>query len=331
VRILVTGGAGFIGSNLCSMLSARGITTTAIDAFRPHGAVGARAAETLRYRREVLLARTHLIEVDMLDKALLRDVLVELQPDCIIHLAGLAIVSAAESNRDAAAADILQSTINLFEAVRLSPHCARVVHISSSMVYGHFAGAIVGEDARLAPVNIYGELKLAAEVVARTYLAATSVESVIVRPSAVYGPGEVSRRVVQTFCESALLGSPITIKGGNSELLDFTYVGDLCHGLHLAATVPAAAGETFNMTGGQPHSLTDLVSCIRRHFPEMESYSEQRDAFRPKRGALDIGKARRLLGYAPTTKLASGIAHYIAHLSEHPSASAQPEPILGVG
>jgi nucleoside-diphosphate-sugar epimerase len=264
-----------------------------------------------------------------LEKAALRDVLARVQPDCIIHLAGLAIVSAAERNLEAAKADILQSTINLFEGVRLSTHCRRVLHVSSSMVYGHIAGGTVDEDAPLVPMNVYGALKLAAEVVARTHLAATRVESVIVRPSAVYGPGEVSRRVVQTFCESALAGLPVTIKGSASELIDFTYVDDLCDGLYRAATVPAAAGETFNMTAGRPHSLTDLVGCIRHHVPKLQfNISEPRDAFRPKRGALDIGKARRLLGYAPASTLETGIARYIGHMSGYRPAQAQPEPML---
>lgn len=329
MRILVTGGAGFIGSNLCALLSRRGITTTAIDAFRPHDVMDGRTTATLRYRRDVLLADTQMIAADLLDKAALRDALACVRPDCIVHLAGLAIVSAAERNQEAANADILQSTINLLECVRLSPGCRRVVHISSSMVYGHFAGDTVDEAAPLAPINVYGGLKLAAEVVVRAYLATTGVEPVIVRPSAVYGPGEVSRRVVQSFCESALAGVPIAIKGSPGALLDFTHVDDLCDGLFRAATMPAAAGETFNMTAGQPRSLADLVGCIRRHIPGLHcNAAGPHDAFRPKRGGLDIGKARRLLGYDPATSLETGIARYMTHLSDHDAAQALPELTL---
>lgn len=143
-----------------------------------------------------------MIAVDLLNRAALRDVLAQVQPHCIIHLAGLAIVSAAERDRENARSDILQSTINPFEGARLLTQCRRVVYISSSMVYGHFSSPSVDEDAPLVPMNVYGELKLAAEGVARTYLADTGVESVIVRPAAVYGPGEVSRRAVQAFFEA---------------------------------------------------------------------------------------------------------------------------------
>jgi len=315
VHILVTGGAGFIGSNLCAMLASRGHLVTAIDAFRPQEHSGAHTAATLRYRNTKLLDGINVIHADMADKAQLHAILAAAKPDCVVHLAGQAIVSVAERDPEAANADILQTTINLFETVRDIPGCRRVVHISSSMVYGNYAGASVDETAPTAPISVYGGLKLATEAVARTYLANTGVESVIVRPTAVYGPGEVSRRVVQTFCENAIAGAPVVINGSTHELLDFTYVADLCDGLLRAATVPAAAGETFNITGGQSRSLGDLVACIRAHFPALDaSVTDRRDHFRPQRGGLDIGKAKRLLGYAPAATLETGIARYLAHL-----------------
>jgi UDP-glucose 4-epimerase len=326
MRILVTGGAGFIGSNLCAALSARGIATTAIDAFRPHSVMGDRVATTLHYRRNTLLVNTRVIAGDLLDKSALRDVLSRVRPDCVVHLAGLAVIPTAERDFEAAHSDILQSTINLFEGVRLSPQCSRVVHISSSMVYGHFAGDSINEDAPLAPINVYGELKRDAELVARMSLEGTGVESVVVRPSAVYGPGEASRRVVQTFCENALAGLPITVNGSASSVLDFTYVDDLCDGLYRAATMPAAAGEIFNMTSGRPRSLSALIECIRRHCPALKlNIDEPRDAFRPIRGALDIGRARRLLGYAPQSTLESGIARYMGHLYNYRPVQSLPE------
>ena len=106
---------------------------------------------------------------------------------------------------------------------------------------------------------------------------------------------------------------------GGTQLLDFTWVEDTVEGFYLASTHAAAANETFNITSGTARTLRDLADIARNHFPDLKVVSRQsRDPVRrTKRGALDVSKARRMLGYEPRTMLDAGFARYVDFCREH--------------
>ncbi len=109
---------------------------------------------------------------------------------------------------------------------------------------------------------------------------------------------------------------------GGTQLLDFTWVEDTVEGFYLAATHPAAANDTFNITSGTARTLRDLADIARGHFPDLKVVSrENHDPVRrTRRGALDVSKARRVLGYEPRTMLDEGFARYVDFCREHEPA-----------
>ncbi|MBI4798645.1 MAG: NAD-dependent epimerase/dehydratase family protein [Desulfarculus sp.] len=130
------------------------------------------------------------------------------------------------------------------------------------------------------------------------------------RPSAVYGPTDVNRRVVQIFLEKALAGETLVLHGGDSTL-DFTYVEDIASGFVLAGTHPQAANQVFNITRGQGRTLKELVDVLKLYFPTLETRIEPHRVYRPKRGSLSIAKAREVLGFEPRFTLEEGIGRYV--------------------
>jgi nucleoside-diphosphate-sugar epimerase len=184
------------------------------------------------------------------------------------------------------------------------------------MVYGNFLTDPVEEDHPLDPIGIYGALKVAGEKMVIAYNQVFEMPYTIIRPSALYGPRCVSRRVGQIFIENALEGKTLRVDGQGEEKVDFTYVGDLVDGVIAAIESEAARGEIFNMTAGRGRTLAELVSFVQRRFPEIEVEYIERDALRPFRGGLSIEKARTTLGYDGKTPLERGLDEYIDWYNE---------------
>ena len=237
----------------------------------------------------------------------------QFEPDCVCYLAAQPLVHQVDANPAEATDSMTTGLTNCLELIRRETRSIRFVYTSSSMVYGHFTADPITEDAPTTPVNLYGGLKLAGEILTRTYLDRTSHEAVIVRPSGVYGPTDIHGRVVQKCCEAAVTGEPFVANNPESTFVDFTWVGDLAKGILLAATSPTAGGETFNLTLGKARSLSDLigvVSCQTGGALRVVA-TDTELAYRPRRGALGIEKARRLLGYAPQVDLELGVQKYL--------------------
>jgi nucleoside-diphosphate-sugar epimerase len=179
------------------------------------------------------------------------------------------------------------------------------------MVYGDFMTQSPNEDTNCDPKNIYGSLKFGGEKLARAYSNVFDFPVTIVRPSALYGPRCISRRVLQVFIENALRGQDLIIKGDGQESLDFTYIDDLISGLKALTLNEKSYGEIFNITRGKAQKLIDAAQIIRSEFPKVSVNFEARDALNPERGTLDISKAKSILGYSPTHDLKEGLKKYI--------------------
>ena len=176
----------------------------------------------------------------------------------MIHLAALPLLTAARDNPDLTVAINVDGTRNLLEELAAPGTVRRFVYLSSSSVYGHFRYRPVDEGHPTDPTEVYGRTKLIGEQLTRLFCSATGVEYVVLRPSAVYGPGDRHRRVVQLFLEQALAGQPLPIDGDGSECLDFTYVKDLAAGIALAVS-EGAGNETFNLSRSEERSILDLA------------------------------------------------------------------------
>lgn len=320
-KIAIIGGAGFIGHNLALSLTQRGASVEIIDSLQVNNLLSLASGDGDLYNRDLYLriinqrldllreAGIPVLVQDARDYQALGRMLSRAKPEVIVHLA--AVAHAGRSNKDPYSTfdHSLRTLENALDYAR--DNVEHFIFFSSSMVYGNFITEKVDEEHPLNPVGIYGALKLAGEKIVIAYQQVFNLSYTIVRPSALYGPRCVSRRVGQVFIENALDGSRLRVEGDGSEKLDFTYIEDLVEGVCLAIENPASRNQIFNLTFGSSRSIQDLVAIIRGHFPDVEVEYADRDKLIPFRGTLGIDKAAGLLGYAPKYPLEVGFARYI--------------------
>jgi len=325
-RIALVGGAGFIGHHLALRLTRAGADVHVIDGLTVNNLVQYTAMQPGSENRDLYLAilnqrfeKLRAAEIplyveDARDYHRLSRVLSEIQPQVVVHLA--AIAHAGRSNKDPMSTfgHSLRTLENSLDWSR--DNAERLVYFSSSMVYGDFRTPEVSEEEPCDPIGIYGALKFAGEKIVIAYEQVFDLDYTIIRPSALYGPGCVSRRVSQIFIESALVGANLRVDGDGDERIDFSYVDDVVDGTVRAIADPAARNEILNITAGQARTLSDLIALVQEHFPEVEVEFVERDALRPYRGTLSIDKARRLIGYEPATTLEAGLDRYVAWYRE---------------
>ena len=319
-KIVLIGGAGFIGHNLALALAQLGAEVHVVDSLQVNN-LGAFSNshddqnkvlylhlinERLRLLREQEIP---LHVLDARDYHALSRCLSDIKPQVVVQLA--AISHANRSNKDPYSTfdHSFRTLENALDYARGTVE--RFVYFSSSMVYGNFDGEAVMEDRHCEPMGIYGALKYGGEKLVAAYGHVFNLPYVIVRPSALYGERCVSRRVGQAFIENVLRGLPVSINGDGSDALDFTYVQDLIQGLVLCISKEEAQNQTFNLTYGGARTLKQMIDIVQQHFPGVEVKFQPRDALMPERGTLSVEKAGRLLGYRPEYPLEKGFVRYI--------------------
>ncbi len=322
-RTLLIGGSGFIGHHLALALKINGFDVAVIDGLEVNNLI------SLQDTRSNFINRTFYIKVLEERLALLRQadipvyvedardyirlgrIVAEYQPDVIYLLA--AVAHASRANKDPYSTfdhsfRTLENTLDITKSLTNKP---QMVFFSSSMVYGNFLSQSPNEETNCDPQNIYGSLKFGGEKLARAYSNVFEFPVTIVRPSALYGPRCISRRVLQIFIENALRGKDLIIKGDGQESLDFTYIDDLVSGLLNLTLNEKSYGQVFNLTRGSAQRLVDAAEIVKSYFPEISIRFEDRDVLNPERGTLDISKARSVLGFNPTHDINLGLAKYI--------------------
>lgn len=322
-KYFITGGDGFIGYHVCrELLEHTDADIVSYDAHRHYVPLEKSLwPDYLQYRSAQLEGDVTRIQGATTDEQLLSEKLREHEPDVVLHLAALPIATVSNDRPDEARRNILDGTMNLVESLRRANfEVDRTVLVSSSMVYGDFEtderGNVLpaSEDDACNPMGVYGSMKLASEHVVKSYSTQYDIPYTIVRPSAVYGPTDCNRRVTEIFLRRALANEPIRLDNGGTQELDFTYVTDLARGIRLAAEHEEARNETFNLTRGEGRSIRELADVIRNFVPDVETYTQYEERSRPNRGALDISKARDLLGYDPRYSLEEGMRRYLQFL-----------------
>jgi len=314
---LVTGGLGFIGSNLVKILLRRKIVSRCIilDSFTGFiNPLKENFSDLRKYRfqekKNIVIERG-----DAKDFRLIYKILNLYKPKLVFHTAAIPLSKIENLNANESKIGSVDTTTNILECINFFQNkkkykINRFVYISSSMVYGDFKKNKVSETEKLSPKEIYGTMKLSGEIVTRGLCKFYNIPFTIIRPSAVYGPTDMNNRVTQIFIERAQKGQTIKIQG-KDEKLDFTFVEDLANGCILAATKKNGVNETFNITYGKAETLYKFVMILSKHFKKLKYKIEKRDSFRPKRGTLSINKAKRLLNYKPIYNLEKGIKKYL--------------------
>lgn len=320
-RIVLVGGAGFIGHSLALALKQEGAQVYIIDSLQVNNLLWITSSDTdlpeqglyrhmINQRLELLnRAKISLVTQDARDYHALSRLMDQIKPEVVVHLA--AVSHAGRSNKDPYSTfdHSLRTLENALDAVKSCG--AHFIFLSSSMVYGNFLSEEIGEEHPMNPIGIYGALKLAGEKIVIAYQQVFDLPYTIIRPSALYGPRCISRRVGQLFVESAMCGRQLRVDGDGTERLDFTYIDDLLEGIKLVIRHPAARNQVFNMTYGQSRPLVDLVAIVREQFPDVEVKYVERDRLMPFRGTLSIKKAKDRLGYQPSNPIEVGLPKYI--------------------
>ena len=317
-KIFVTGGAGFLGSHVVKKLVELEHSVTVYDSFviysKPNpGAISFDFSSRLKEVYENI----NLIRGDTLNKDFLRRNLNEIKPDIIIHMAAMPLAALALEHTEEAYNSILTSTLNILEIIRDFKHSCRIVFLSSSMVYGDFLSTQVSETHKKAPKDIYGAFKLAGEYIVNGYAKNYSLNTVIVRPSAVYGPYDSNDRVVRKFIINALNKKPITIDGDGSLKMDFSYVEDTATGIALCSLKSGIENKIYNLSRGEAKSLKDLVKIIQENISDVKISYRRKPSYIPKRGSLDISNAKQDFNFCPKVNLEIGVKKYIEHLKQN--------------
>lgn len=308
MKILITGGAGFIGSYLTQELKQAHHNVIVYDAFR-HFAKDGDYAKACKQRKS-LLKNALIIRGDVRDKFLFRDVLEKEKPEVIIHLAAIATMNPREPFRDDIMNVNLLGSMNVIDEAAHADSVKRLILASSSMAYGDFAVIPQTENSSLHPINLYGASKAMSEIYLQSVFTQHNKEWIVIRPSAVYGAMDCNNRVIQIFLERAMDDQDLFVK--KDEILDFTYVTDTAQGFFKAVTTNNF-NDTYNITRGQGRKVSEAAEIIGSYFPQVKIKLQESVVTdkRPVRGELSIAKAREKLDYNPEYSLEDGIEAYI--------------------
>jgi len=307
MKILVTGGKGFIGSKIVEMLS-KDHKVTVVDNHDTYGIMTKEDLhKLLQWRtRNWKAENVSVIDGDILDRLVCLKAFSH-NPEIVIHLATYPRAKIVDEDPIVGIPKVINTTTNLLWHSE-KWNVKKFVYVSSSMVYGDFVDG-TKEDASTKPKNIYGEAKLTGERLVKLFAKRDGLNYNIIRPSGVYGPGDMPDRVVSKFFAKAMKNETITLHNGDNKV-DFTYRQDAARGIVLAA-LSSVANVSFNITAGNATSLRTLAETIIK-ITGSESDIEDigNHKLYPMRGTLDISRAKDLLDYEPEFSLKQGLDSY---------------------
>jgi UDP-glucose 4-epimerase len=315
-RVLITGGLGFIGSNLARRLVGQGAQVSVIDNLEPKFGGNVFNVHDIEKRISIRIA-------DIRDREEM-----ERQLDGVDFLFNLAAqTSHLDSMTDPSTDFAINATaqLDLLEICRRTNRGVRIVYTSTRQIYGRPDYLPVDEDHPDRPVDVNGISKLAGEQFHRLYDSAYGISSCTLRLTNTYGPGMRVKDARQTFLgiwvRRLLESRPIAIFGDGTQLRDFTYVDDCVDALLAAGAIDAARGELFNVGSPEAISLKDLAELMIGL-----GFGGQYELvpFPPDRQVIDIGdfstntdKIRRMLGYEQHRSLQHGLSETLDYYSRH--------------
>jgi UDP-glucose 4-epimerase len=305
LRIVVTGGAGFIGSHLVERLLTLGAEVTIIDNFLFGSKI-----EHLRGRRALTI-----IEGDIKDTGAVSQALNA--KDIIFHLAACVGVEETQKIPFEVLEIEIQGTLNVLNSA-VKSGIKKVVFGSSSEVYGDWPEPMK-EEGPLSPKSTYAVSKLVGEEYCKAFYQRYGLEYTCLRYFNVYGPRQDERFVIPRFVNQALSNEPLVIYGNGKQTRDFTYIDDVINMTLLAAVEPEASCQAINIGTGRTTSINELTRLIVKalgsknlHKPTYIDYGGNRPrSIEALSRCADTSKAIKLLRYKPKVHLAPGIEKYI--------------------
>lgn len=320
MKVLITGGAGFIGHNVTRILEQQGHECVVLDTHTTYGFIPQAEINYLMEHRAKRF-KSEVYKVDLRDHSALDRMVGLSGAELVIHLASFPRQKVVE--QDPAVASEVMSTglINLLESCKLH-NVRKFVYVSSSMVYGDFNDKFfdgIDEYVDCNPQGQYGIMKYMGEKLVADYTRRGYFAHTINRPSAVYGPWDVEDRVVSKFMLGAMRGEVLKVKGAN-EVLDFTYVEDTAMGIVQAALSDNANNKIYNITRSSDteYTLLDAAKLAVSIAGKGSIEVADRDLSFPTRGRLSITSARNDFNYKPTVDVEDGFRRYYEWYEQNP-------------
>jgi UDP-glucuronate 4-epimerase len=317
-NILVTGGAGFIGSHLVDrLLAEEEWHVTVVDDFNNFYEPAIKRENIARHRQH---SNYRLSEADIRQKPALEKVFEDSSFDCIVHLAARAGVRPSLEQPLLYSETNIEGTLNLLELAKQN-NIKQFVFGSSSSVYGINAKVPFSEDDPIRqPISPYAATKAAGELLCHTYTHLYGMRSVCLRFFTVYGPRQRPDLAIHKFARLISEGKPIPVFGNGTTRRDYTYVDDIIAGVRAAIDYDQSDYEVVNLGESRTVELRELISLLERELDLPAKIDRQplQPGDVPQTFA-DITKARRLLGYDPQTQIESGIKRFIEWFRNTPA------------
>jgi UDP-glucuronate 4-epimerase len=309
-NILVTGGAGFIGSHLVERLLAENSwRVTVVDDFNDFYAPAIKRANVAPHLER---ADYELVEADIRDRAALERVFARARFDCVVHLAARAGVRPSLTEPFLYTETNITGTLNLLEAARRTG-VRQFVFGSSSSVYGINAKVPFAEDDPIRQtISPYAATKAAGEMLCHTYAHLHDLRCVALRFFTVYGARQRPDLAIHKFAKLISEGKPIPVFGDGTTRRDYTYIEDIIAGVRASIDYTASDYEAINLGESRTVELRELISLLERELgrPAVIERQPMQPGDVPQTYA-DISKARRLLGYNPQTQIEEGIRRFV--------------------
>jgi len=307
MRILVTGGAGFIGSHLAEKLLAGGHDVVIVDDFNDFYDPQIKHANIAGFAKDVTVYR-----VDLRDGESLRNLFHREKVDAIAHLAARAGVRPSIQYPRLYYDTNVTGTLHLLEAARVTG-VERFVFASSSSVYGASKTVPFSEDEHLSQTfSPYAATKVAGEFLCSTYSHLYNLRVVALRYFTVYGPRQRPDLAIHQFARRIYAGQPIDQFGDGTTRRDYTYIDDVIQGTTAALQYEGPCFDIFNLGESETIQLKDLIAAIENALEKKARVNQlpEQPGDMPLTCA-DISKARKLLGYKPTTRFSEGLPRFI--------------------
>jgi dTDP-glucose 4,6-dehydratase len=312
-RVLVTGAGGFIGSHLVEALVARGANVRAFLRYTSRPDPG-----LLRFAAPGIEDDIEIVRGDLRDSDAVR--VASDGIDTIFHLGALiGIPYSYVHPREVVDTNVI-GTFNVLEAVRLAS-VRRVVHTSTSEVYGTAVTDRISEEHRLQGQSPYSASKIGADKLVESYARSFGVSAVTIRPFNTYGPRQSARAIIPTIITQALAGAEVRL-GSLSPTRDLTFVRDTVEGFILGAEKDEAVGREINLGTDREVSIGELARKIAEIVGTKITITEDPARVRPGRSEVmrlhaDASLAKRILGWQPTVTLEQGLAETIDWIRQH--------------
>lgn len=317
--ILITGGAGFIGSNLVGMLLREGSwRVNVVDDFNNFYDPAIKWRNIQSYQNN---PQFKLYEADIRNQDQLNSVFSDNRIDCIVHLAARAGVRPSLAQPQLYSETNIAGTLNLLEAAR-KEGIKQFVFGSSSSVYGANAKVPFSEDDPIRnPISPYAATKAAGELLCHTYSHLYGVRCVCLRFFTVYGARQRPDLAIRKFASLISQGKPIPVFGDGTTRRDYTYIDDILAGVRAAIDYDKSGYEVINLGESRTVELRELISLLEKEIGKKAQIDRQplQPGDVPQTYA-DIQKARRLLGYNPSTQIEEGIHKFVVWFNQQAHA-----------